>query len=34
MRFVQSTRDKLSVLEKKLKEKGFDMNFIPVNDSR
>ncbi|KOX77427.1 MKI67 FHA domain-interacting nucleolar phosphoprotein-like [Melipona quadrifasciata] len=31
--FVQSTRDKLSALEKKLKEKGFDMNFIPVDDS-
>ncbi|KZC12338.1 PREDICTED: MKI67 FHA domain-interacting nucleolar phosphoprotein-like [Dufourea novaeangliae] len=31
-RFVQSTRDKLSALEKKLKEKGFDLKFVPASD--
>lgn len=34
IRFVQSTKDKLSILEKKLKEKGFDMKFIPIDDSK
>ncbi|XP_012340976.1 LOW QUALITY PROTEIN: MKI67 FHA domain-interacting nucleolar phosphoprotein-like [Apis florea] len=33
IRFIQSTKDKLSTLEKKLKEKGFDMKFIPIGDS-
>ncbi|CAK9829551.1 MKI67 FHA domain-interacting nucleolar phosphoprotein-like [Anthophora retusa] len=33
-RFLQSTQDKLAVLEKKLKEAGFDMKFTPVVDSK
>lgn len=32
--FEQSTRHKLSALEKKLKEKGFDMNFVPIDSSK
>ncbi|XP_017878357.1 MKI67 FHA domain-interacting nucleolar phosphoprotein-like [Ceratina calcarata] len=30
--FVQSTKDKLSNLEKKMKEQGFDMEFIPIDN--
>lgn len=32
--FVQSTKDKLSTLEKKLKTKGFDIKFTPVDDTK
>ncbi|OAD55832.1 MKI67 FHA domain-interacting nucleolar phosphoprotein-like [Eufriesea mexicana] len=32
--FIQSTRDKLSALQNKLKEKGFDIEFIPVDGSK
>ncbi|CAL7948705.1 unnamed protein product [Xylocopa violacea] len=32
--FVESTKQKLSNLEKKMKEKGFDMKFTPVNDDK
>ncbi|XP_076750626.1 MKI67 FHA domain-interacting nucleolar phosphoprotein-like [Xylocopa sonorina] len=32
--FIQSTKHKLSALEKKLKDKGFDMEFKPVNDGK
>ncbi|XP_012145302.2 MKI67 FHA domain-interacting nucleolar phosphoprotein-like [Megachile rotundata] len=32
--FVQSTKDKLSALEKKLKTKGLDIKFTPVDDTK
>ncbi|XP_029035141.1 MKI67 FHA domain-interacting nucleolar phosphoprotein-like [Osmia bicornis bicornis] len=32
--FVQSTKDKLSNLERKLKGKGFDLKFTPVDDTK
>lgn len=30
--YVQSTKDKLSNLEKKMNEQGFELEFIPVNN--